>query len=357
MTCGNHVGKGLALGLMVVGVVVAAPVAHGAERSFDELLTEAVPVTDLAQLVDPLFDTCPSGDSLEARQCQGARAFLEARVRGKTYVAFGDAASVSVSPYDVAMKQVDIDVQGCLACLRPLKLGDGKGGEAARFVTTKPPRAIKAGKAIGVEVATQQVAMWTAEREQNWRKQEKKIIPRLRTQFIFKLGSAWSSGSFSGVSFVPLAYRVVDVCTGEVITTSPALPKEAKQGKATMPIALASGDNLRCPAPGEDLTAEERAARDELARLPATLSRDAIAQGMASVQERVHDCRVEFEETGTVNVRLVVDGPTGKVKDAQVLPPFDKTPAGLCVKAALKSLRFARTRNDNQEVKLPLYLR
>ena len=104
-------------------------------------------------------------------------------------------------------------------------------------------------------------------------------------------------------------------------------------------------------------TTEERAARDELARLPATLSRDAIAQAMSSVQERMHDCHVEFEQTGTVNVRLVVEGPTGKVKDAQVLPPFDKSPAGLCVKAALKAARFARTRNDNQEVKLPVYLR
>src|SRR5688572_9225554 len=264
MTCWirrqNRLGIGLAGARLVLaamsviaGVALPPSTAHAAERSFDELLAEAVPVTDLAQIVDPLFDTCPSGDALEARQCQGARAFLEARVRGKTYVAFGDAASVSVSPYDAAMKQVDVDVQGCLACLR----------------------ALKGGKAVGVEVATQQVAMWTAEREQNWRKQEKKIIPRLRTQFIFKLGSAWSSGSFSGVSFVPLAYRVVDACSGDVLTTSPALPKEAKPSKVTTPVTLAGGDTLRCPAPGEDLTTEERAARDELARLPATLSRDA----------------------------------------------------------------------------------
>ena len=75
------------------------------------------------------------------------------------------------------------------------------------------------------------------------------------------------------------------------------------------------------------------------------------------VQRRVHDCHVEFEESGTVNLRLVVDGPSGRVREVTILPPFDKTPAGLCVRAALKGTAFSKTRTPGQEIKIPVYLR
>jgi len=258
------------------------------------------------------------------------------------------------------MKELDIDVQGCLSCVHPIKLGDGKGGQVSRFVTTKVPRAIKGGRAIGLDVATMQIAMATPEREAKWKKQEKRVVPRLRTQFVFKLGPTWTSGGFSGVDFVPLAYRIVDACSGEVIATSPATSAgkaEAQKSKVATPIALQAGDTLTCPAPGEDLSPEERAAKEELAKLPARLSRDQIERGMSEVQERVHDCHVEFEESGTVQLRLLIEEPTGRVKEVQIAPPFDKTPAGLCVRAALKGASFAKSRAATQEIKIPVYLR
>jgi hypothetical protein len=82
-----------------------------------------------------------------------------------------------------------------------------------------------------------------------------------------------------------------------------------------------------------------------------------IERTMGNVQERVHECHVEFEESGTVNFRMVVDGPSGKVKEVQVFAPFDKTPAGLCVRAALKAASFPKTKAPSQEIKVPVYLR
>jgi hypothetical protein len=324
--------------------------------SFEQVLEDAEPVRDLSVLIEPLFDTCDASDPLAARQCRGARSFLEADVRGKTYVAVGDPAALTLSPYDATTKSVDVEVQGCIACLHPPKLSDGKGGQIARFVTTKVPRAIKGGHALGLEVDSIEIDMTTPEAAKRWKKQEKKLGARLRAQFVFRLGSLWSSGSFSGVSFSPLAYRVFDACSGEVFSESPE-PADGKLGRVTTPVVLQAGDNLTCPAPGEDMTPEEKAAKEELAHLPQQLSREEIEHGMSTVQERVHDCHVEFEESGTVNLRLVIEGPTGKVKEAQVLPPFDKTPAGLCVRAALREARFAHTKNETQEVKIPVYLR
>jgi hypothetical protein len=346
--------------LSAIAAEKAAPAPGPAKsRSFDELAEEAEPVADLASLIDPLFDTCDSSDGLLMRQCEGARSFLESKARGKTYITTGDAASVTVSPYDGKTRQIDVDVEGCISCLHPPKLSDGKGGEVSRFVTTKVPRSIKGGHAVGLDVGMIEMDLTPMpEQAARWRTQEKRLAARLRTQFVFRLGSAWSSGSFSGVSFTPIAYRVVDVCSGEVYGSSGGSSGGASAGgKIKAPVALQPGDNLTCPAPGQDLSPEEKAQREEIAKLPLRLSREATERGMAAVQDRVHDCHVEFEETGTVNLRLVIEGPTGKVKEAHVLAPFDKTPAGLCIRAALRDAKFERFRSDTQEVKLPVYLR
>ena len=343
-----------ATGKSAAGRTPATPPKPAA--SFEELFEEAEPVRDLATLIDPLFDNCDPADPLGYRQCQGARSFLESEARSKTYVAIGDPAALEVSPFDAVTKQIDLDIHGCLACLHPIKLTDAKGAEVPRFVTTKPPRAIKGGRALGVEVGSQQLTMSTPAAEAKWRKQEKRTVPRLRVQFVFKLGPVWSSGNFSGVAFTPLAHRVFDACSGEVLSTAPVVA-DGKPGKVATPVVMQPGDPLRCPPPGLDLTPEEKAAKDEFARLPVALSRSEIEKGMAAVQERVHDCHVEFEETGTVNLRVVIEGLTGKMKEAHILPPFDKTPAGLCVRAAIRDASFSHFKTETQEVKIPVYLR
>jgi hypothetical protein len=325
------------------------------QATFDQLLAEAEAVHDLASVIEPLFDNCDNSDPLGYRQCEGARAFLEAKSRDKTYVAIGDAASVNVSPYDANAKELDVDVVGCLACLHPPKLSDGKGGEIPRFVTTKVPHAIKNGHAVGLDVASLQLTMSKPDDHAKWKKQEKRFAPRVRVQFIFKLGQTWSSGTFSGVSFTPLAYRLFDACSGDVLTTSTGAT--APGTKVAMPAMLAKGDTLSCPAPGQDMSPEEKAAKEAFAKLPLRLSREEVEKGMAPVQETVHDCHVEFEESGTANIVLLVEGVTGKVREARVLPPFEKTPAGLCIKAALRDATFSRFRGETQEVKLPVYLR
>ena len=314
-------------------------------------------MTDLARLVDPLFDTCDASDPLSHRQCEGERAFLETETRTKTFVTTGDAASVAVSPVDAVQRSVDLDVQGCLACVHPLSLGDGKGGRLERFVTTQPPRAIKNGRALGVDVGTLQRSLPTKDTEVAWKKREKTEVPRLRTQFVFRLGPTWASGGYSGVSFVPLAYRVVDACSGEVIETSPAVASAAPSAKVQLPLPLAPGDELVCPSAEGELTAEQRAEKEALLHLPQQLGRAQIEKGLASVQPRIRRCHEEYDESGMVGVTLVLDGTTGKARDVEVAPPFDTTPAGICVRTVLRAARFSRFKNDVQELKLSIPLR
>ena len=325
--------------------------------SFADVHDQAELVTDLARLVDPLFDTCDPSDPLGHRQCEGEREFLETETRKKTYVMTGDAASVAVSPFDAVQKSVDLDVQGCLACVHPLSLGDGKGGRLERFVTTQPPRAIKNGRAIGVDVGTLQRSLPTKEAEVAWKKRAKTDAPRFRTQFVFRLGPTWASGGYTGVSFVPLAYRVVDACTGEVIETSPGVASGTAGAKVPLPLPLTPGDELVCPSRDGELTAEQRAAKEALLHLPQQLGRAQIEKGLASVQPRIRRCHEEYDETGIVAVTLVLDGATGKARNVEVASPFDTTPAGICVRTVLKAAEFSRFKNDVQELKLSIPLR
>ena len=328
-----------------------------ASASFAQLHDDAEAVTDLARLVDPLFDSCDAGDPLAHRQCEGEREFLETQTREKTFIATGDAASLTVSPFDTLQKSVDLDIAGCLACIHPLVLPDGKGGHVERFVTTQPPRAIKNGHAVGVDVGSLQLTFATKEAELAWKKRDKQAIPRLRTQFVFRLGPTWSSGGFTGISFVPLAYRVVDACSGEVIETSPPVADGAPAAKVVLPLLLSPGDDLACPAAGEDLTPEQRAAKAAQADLPQQLGRAQIEKGLATVQARIKKCHDEYDESGMVAVRIALEGATGRAREVEVSPPFDTTPAGICVRTVLKAASFSHFKNETQEIKVSVPLR
>jgi hypothetical protein len=346
-------GGGVAFGKPVKKKAPVAPPPPPV--SFEQRLADAEPVGDLGVLVEPLFDACDPADPLEYRRCEGSRSFLETEARGKTYVATGDAASVTVSPYDKVTKEVDLDVVGCLACLHPVHATDAK---ATHFVTTRAPRAIKDGRALGLDVATHELTLRTPEAQHKWQIRQKRVVPRMRTQYIFKLGPIWKSGAFTGVSFIPLAYRVIDACTGQVYVTSPSLAEGTKPQSAG-PVTFAAGDALSCPAPEDDLTPEEVAERDEEASRPEELSPEAIEHALAvpALKERLHECHTEFEETGTVSLALVVEGPTGRVKEIHAEPPFDKSPGGLCAKAAVKDASFPRFKAATQEFKVPVSLR
>jgi hypothetical protein len=323
--------------------------AGATSGTFEDLLAAARPLAneaDLARLLEPLFAECDTGDELEARQCAGVHRYLESLVRSETYVLTGDGAALSWSAYDPGSRKIELDVEGCLACARPLRIGD-----KPRFVTTRIPKSIKGGKATGLDVAFHEVAFPDPKSASRW---ELKVAPRLRVQFVFKVGAPWKSGSgdksYEGVAFIPLAHRIYDACTGQVAISEPP-----SQGRVA--VSRAEASKLRCPSAGEvELTAEERRAKEEWEALPVQLSTKDVERAMAPVQDKIHDCYVEFEEKGTATVRLVVQG-NGKIDEITVLPPFDKTPTGYCVRTAVKTVDMPRFKGEKMLITFPFYLR
>ena len=309
----------------------AARAAEPKAATFEEAMANAQPVADLKDLFGPLFADCKRDDELEARQCAAVRDWLVASHREQTWVALGDEAALSFNPYDASEKKLEMEISGCIACGKPLRFD---GDDKMHFVTTRVPKAIKAGRAVGLEVGFDDVSLADEKTAEAW---EKKMAPRLRVQFVFKLGAAWKSGAFDGFTFVPVAHRIIDKCNGKVIASDPPSTADAQP----MPDAT-------CPV--ELTPAQKRALED--ANLPDQLNTIQINQAMSTMRSRVHDCYNEFEVEGTAVVRLVVTG-DGKLESVLIQPPFDKTPTGYCLRTALKSLTLPRFKGEKMVITYP----
>ncbi len=325
------------LGAALVAVLATAS-AHGDKaETYEAAIADATRLSDsssLAELASTYFVECAASEGdLSLRQCQSAQRWQLEQNKNETFVAVGDEAALAITPYDSAEKKLGIEVHGCIACGHPVKLADGK----PRFVTTRVPKAIKAGRAIGLDLAFHDVTLATSKEANEW---QKKMVPRLRVEFAFKIGPVWKSGSFEGLTFIPVGHRVFDRCNGNVLASDPP-----STGKG--PLMRDSG----CP---EEVSEAERKARED-ANLPDQLSRVDINRALAGARAKVHDCFTEFEQAGTANVQMIVDR-EGKIENIKVLPPFDKTPTGYCVRTSLDGVTFPRFKGEKMIIRYPFQL-
>lgn len=308
------------------------------QATFEQLLKDAVPVTDLATLIEPLYARCDDKDDLPRRQCEGIRAFLLERLRARTFVAVADSMP-DTSPYDATAKEIEVEVSGCLACVAPPVVA----GEV-RYVSIRPPQRVVAGKAIGIPLETHQLPMETRVRADRFLE---RVVPRLRVQHIFRVGVPFGEGapapgpgSYKGVTIVPVAHRIYDRCTGQVAAASPP---------STAPVKVLA--DRTCPRKGtEELSQAEMAVAAQQATLPSRLTPKQVEAALAPVQERVHECYVEFQELGgTAKVQLLLEGP-GKIAQITLAPPFDKSAIGVCIRSQIKSAVFPKFHGEPMRI-------
>jgi hypothetical protein len=254
-------------------------------------------------------------------------------------VAVADGSALVAQPYDATEKSVTLTVTGCLACTRPPLVAG-----APRLLSTKPPKAIEEGAPVGLDLGMHEVSIPSAQKAASW---SKRVLPRLKTEFVFTVGQPWDAKTMKGVAFAPIAHRVYDGCTGDVVASEPP-----SQGK----VQLAERDPS-CPAADAPTEEEEEIAKAEAA-LPETLSRDDVTKTMAPVQQRIYECGEEFElKQGTARVKMVLEG-NGK-HTIEILPPFDKGDVHLCLRAALNEAKFPHFKSASPPVKVdyPFVLR
>ena len=90
------------------------------------------------------------------------------------------------------------------------------------------------------------------------------------------------------------------------------------------------------------------------ANLPQRLSPGAIRQGVARVVGSARACYKRYGVAGTVRVRVVIKGSTGRVVSAHVLGSFSGTPTGRCVVRAFRRARFKRFKAQSQSFVFPM---
>lgn len=319
--------------------------------SYEALRKEATQVTDLATLIEPLYARCEDKDDLPRRQCEGARDFLLARLRSKTFVTQAEVTP-EISPYDAVAKEIEMEISGCLTCVSPPRVA----GEP-RYLAVRPPTRVVAGKAPGVPMASYQLPMETKVRADRFLE---RVVPRLRVEVIFKVGQPFGeepagpgqaqaqaqaagqgqgAAKIRGVTVIPVGHRIYDRCTGQVTASTPQ----------SGPVKVAA--DKTCPRRGaEELSEAELQAKAERAALPERLTPREVDLGLQPVQEKIHDCYVEFQELGgTVKVGLVIGG-EGKITQMTLPPPYDKAPIGVCMRSQIRTAVFPKFRGEPMRV-------
>ena len=331
----------------------AAPTAKAAApTSFDELLKDAVPVKDLATLIEPLYAKCDDSDALLRRQCEGTRGYLLDYLKSHTFVADSDVQP-ETTPYDTVAKQVDMEVAGCVACKYPPTVA----GEP-RYVTTRPPQRVAEGRAIVQLVASHEISLPDRTGADRF---VERVVPRLRVQHVFRFGNPYGDtaaapaktasvagkaaplaavAAAKGVLIVPLGHRVFDRCTGQIAAASP---------EQAMPVRVTP--DRTCPPKGsEELSQAELKRAEEFAALPERLLPQQIDQVLAPIQAKIHECYVEFgEPSGTAKVSLTIGG-NSKLTNISLGAPFDKADIGVCMRSQLKTAVFPKFRGSPMNV-------
>jgi hypothetical protein len=249
-----------------------------------------------------------------------------------------DAAALQSQPYDATEKSLTLVVTGCLACAAPPVIAG-----SPRLLVTKPPAAFEKSAAgpvpVGLDLSYHDVPQPTAARAASFKS---KLASRLRVEFVFTVGPAFGGSSGGGVLFTPLAHRIFNRCSGEVIASEPVTksPKVERD-------QIAERDPA-CPKPGAPTEEEEEAARKEAA-LPDSLTRGDIEKAMVPVQAHIYECGEEFELRGVAHVKFSVDG-EGKTIRMSVLAPYDQGDPYLCLRAAFKEAKFPRFKSSSPPV-------
>jgi hypothetical protein len=314
--------------VLACATVYAFPAA--AAPSFEELVRQAEPVSDLGMLLAPFVDDCRLGPELERLRCESVRASLRAALPGRTFLYTRDGAdAVPAAPFDPRARALRLTVVGCLSCKQLVEAAPGE----RRYLTLKLPTRGPAGGPVAAAVARASVSVASPAEAQTWMRT---VQPFLRAELLFRpADQPWTIGTSRGYAFAPVGVRVYNRCTGEVLYSDPP-----SQGQAPR-------DSQCTPAGVEEQEAEER---------PETLSPAAINQAMAQARPDIDTCVVGARMKGTSRLAFSV-APTGVPEKVTVEGAAAGTPLGDCLVGAALKVKFPAFRGEQQRFKYPVLLR
>jgi hypothetical protein len=335
------VGSGL--GVWPGGAARAADPA-----SFEEAAKDAATAPELDALVAPYLDDCSKARrEIDRARCRGMRSFVNDSLPNRTYATVVDSPNVvSVSPYDAAIKGYRLKLVGCLTCEKPLA---GPGGQK-RFVTLKVPDRHAASFGTASKLADTTVSFDTVPEARAW---EAKVRPHLRAEFVFKpTAKEWTYREHKGVAFVPVASRIFDRCTGEVLFSSPRstakVPvEEDVEGCApAAPVAAAAAG--RGGKDGAAVEGDGGRNKENLDGRPEKLGASEITQALRPVNAGVRACDTKFRTPGSVDLEFEVPGQGGTAQAVRAKGQLGGTEVAQCILEAVRKAKFPEFQRASQ---------
>jgi hypothetical protein len=332
-------------------------VAQAADpASFEEAARDAVAAPELDALVAPYLDDCSKARrEIDRARCRGMQRFVHDRLPNRTYATVVDSPNVvSVSPYDAAIKGYRLKLVGCLTCEKPLV---GPGGQK-RFVTLRVPDRHAPSFGTASKLADSTVSFDTLPEARAW---EAKVRPQLRAEFVFRpTAKEWSYREHKGVAFAPVASRIFDRCTGEVLFSSPRstakVPvEEDVEGCApAAPVAAATAgraakDGAReVPKDGVAVEGESGRNKEGLDGRPEKLGASEITQALRPVNAGVRACDAKFRTPGSVDLEFEVPGQGGTAQAVRAKGQLGGTEVAQCILEAVRKAKFPEFQRASQ---------
>jgi hypothetical protein len=339
--------------VLLLAVVVGVPgtASAAAAATFEEVAQEASPVTDLGMLVSPFADDCRQVKrDTERARCLGVRSFLKTHLPARTFVMTREGPeALSLSDYDPRSKAFRLVVSGCLACKQPVDVGGGNGRER-RLVTLKAPAkgtsASAASVALATEVARTTIAAPAGGKAGEPNAWGRSLAPRLRAEIVFRpADEPWVLGSSRGNAFKPLAVRVYDRCSGEVLYSQPPSRGPGPKGASCeAEAAAAAGTAAAAAAASEETPADTH-----------SLAPTAINEAMGGIKGDLDAC-VKQSSVGGIAQMVFVVAPSGVPQAVAVEGAAAGTPVAQCLIDAAMKARFAGS-SVTQRFKYPLSLK
>lgn len=334
-----------AWGIFIGSAVALATAAPAAAQSFGGLVEDAQSVKS-GPAVAALFwsqsaDCAGAETDLARRQCRGLVAARKDQLSSATFVLSGDAAAVAAGDYDSKKKAVPVTLRACVACKEPLDI------IGSRVFVVAGSGAV-AGAGGGVTVQPAATAAIEAKNKADARRIADSVVPRLKSQFIVKLGEqpkGFKAGQAAGFRVELVGYRLYDPCDGKVYAARP------KSSSVTPDKRYCSGEPVaEDPAP----VAAKPAKKEPV--LPRALSPGQIRDGLEPARQAARKCFEAYGVPGTARFRITISG-EGEVIGLREKGDFVGTPTSKCIRKAVRTASFPRSRKARTTIDYPFILR
>ena len=342
--------------MVMLGVMQAAAVRAAEPGSFEDAAKDAATAPELDALVAPYLDDCAKARrEIDRARCRGMQTFVQGTLPGRTYATVVDSPNVvSVSAYDAGIKGYRVRLVGCLTCEKPLA---GPGGQK-RFVTLKVPDKHAGSFGTASKLSDSTVSFDTVAEARAW---EAKVRPQLRAEFVFKpTAKEWSYRQHKGVAFVPVASRVFDRCTGEVIYSSPRstakvpVEEDVEGCKPEAPAAASSrsskeGGAAQAQATGTEAGGNEGGRNKEgLDGRPDKLGASEITNALKPANAGLRACDTKFRTPGSVDLEFEVPGQGGPAQAVRAKGQLGGTEVARCLLDAVRTVKFPEFQRASQ---------